>query len=131
MISLLTVSPIVWLALIMSALTIGWCLNLLRRLSHPHLRICTYMVSLVCVFQIVRLLREQGIIQLPINSTVISVVELCVTILYFCLILIFQIHNHESTRDHVRLRLAEASENSKVVGDPVRQRSALEKAPVT
>jgi len=38
-------------ALVMSALTIGWCMNLLRKLTYPHLRICTYMVSLVCIFQ--------------------------------------------------------------------------------
>jgi len=131
MIRLLTASPIVWLALIMSALTVGWCLNLLRKLAHPHLRICTYMVTLVCVFQAVRLLRDQGVIVIPVNSTVVSVVELCVTLLYFCLILIFQIQNHESRRDHVRLRLAEASENSKIVSDPIPQRHVLQKASVT
>lgn len=104
MIKLLAVNPIVWLALIMSALTIGWCLDLLRKLSHPHLRIGTYMVALVCVFQGVRLLREQGLIELPLNPSVLSVVELCVTILYFCLILIFQIHNQENKKEKSRLR---------------------------
>jgi hypothetical protein len=131
MIRLLAVSPIVWLALIMSALTIGWCLNLLTKLSHPHLRICTYMVLLVCVFQDVHLLREQDVLRFPVNYTVVSVVELCVTILYFCLILIFQIHNKESRKDHVRLRLAEASENAKVIGEPIVRQPVLQKAQVT
>ena len=36
MIRLLAMNPIVWLALIMTALTIGWCLNMLRKISHPH-----------------------------------------------------------------------------------------------
>ena len=130
MIRLLALNPIVWLALILSALTIGWCLNLLRKLSHPHLRIGTYMVAMVCIFQGVRLLREQGVIQLPLNSTALSVVELCVTILYFCLILIFQIHNQERKKEKSRLRLAEASENIKIVGDPIRLRPVLKKAPV-
>ncbi len=129
MIRLLTINPIVWLALIMSALTIGWCMNLLRKLSHPHLRVGTYMVALVCVFQGVRILREEGLVQLPLNPSMVSVVELCVTILYFCLILIFQIHNQEDKKEKSRLRLAEASENTKVVGDPIRRR-VLQKAQV-
>jgi hypothetical protein len=114
MIRLLEANPIVWLALAMSGLTIGWCLNLLRRLTHPRLRVCTYIVTMVCVFQAARLLREQGVLEFPINSTMVSVVELCVTLLYFCIILIFQIHNHENRKDRVRLRLAEASENIRI-----------------
>src|SRR5215471_18816192 len=102
MIKLLTLSPIVWLALIMSALTIGWCMNLLRKLNYPHLRVCTYMVTAVCVFQGMHLLREQGVIVFPVNPTVVSVLELCITILYFCLCLIFQMQNQESKKDSAR-----------------------------
>ena len=116
---------------LLTVILVGWCLSLLRKLAHPHLRICTYMVTMVCVFQAVRLLRDQGVIVIPVNSTVVSVVELCVTILYFCLILIFQIQNHESKKNHVRLRLAEASENSRIVSDPIPHRHVLEKASVT
>jgi len=88
------------------------------------------MVTLVCVFQGVHLLRDQGILVFAINSTVVSVLELCITILYFCLILIFQIHNQENKKDHARLRLAEASEATRIVGEPIHHRRMLQKAPV-
>ena len=105
---LLSASPIFWLAIVTTALTIGWSVRLIRNHSHSHIKLCAYVVFQVCTFQGVQMLRDSGMLRFHLNQTMSTCIQLSFPVLYLVLVVILHNYNAANRKRDVQLRLVDA-----------------------
>jgi PAS domain-containing protein len=111
---LLGASPVMGFTLCVCLATVFWCIRFIHRRQKGWDRFLAALIGVVAICQGIRLLRQAGVISKPGSYAADQFADLIVTGLYLISLLILRFSSMERKAAAVRLRLAEANDQTPV-----------------
>lgn len=112
---LLFTNPLMVTALCVCVATTFWCIAVIRKRQKGPDRFLAALIGAICIAQGLRLLEQAGLISMPGSFGLDSFGELVITGLLLSAMLILRISAIERKSTEVRLRLAEADDQTRSV----------------
>jgi hypothetical protein len=98
------------LTLLVSAITISWCVYIVRRIYNRELRVLAILMSFLVVFQGLKYGHQLGLFRLADPLTMERCADLAMAVLALAATLVIRAHNRRERSQSMRLRLAEAEQ---------------------